>query len=282
MKRVSIIIPSYGEAKTLKEVLHSVLQSTYEEKEVIVVDNGISNETLNQLAELRDVKIIKPGKNLGAAGGRNLGAKYSAGDYILFLDHDVVLEKDTIAKMINILETNTDIGVVGPQILFRSYTDKVWWSGGTVKIPSGRVVMSNRKLSGIVDTDVVPAAIMVRRELFERIGGFYEKYFATFEDSDFCFRVKRAGYRVVCMCDALAYHDIEPIDMKRIFSRMYFIFRNRILFMKRNSDKSSFLVYLLFYNQIYALYYLLLALKYGKLRAIQEIIKGTIDGLREI
>ena len=281
MKRVSVVIPSYGEAKTLKEVLDAIIRSTYEEKEIILVDNGISKNILNQLSGLHDVKIIRAGRNLGVAGGRNLGAKISTGDYILFLDHDVILEKDAITKMVNILETNPDIGVIGPQIFYRSYPDKVWWSGGTVKIPSGRVIMNNRRLSGLVDTDVVPAAIMVRREVFEKVGGFYEKYFVIFEDSDFCFRVKRTGYRVVCACDVSAFHDVEPIDMERIFRRIYFIFRNRILFMKRNSDKLSLLVYLLLYNHVYVLYYSSLAFKYNRLRAITEIIKGIIDGLKE-
>ena len=281
MKRISVVIPSYGEAKTLKDVLESVLQSTYEEKEIILVDNGISTNTLSQLNGLPSVKIIRASRNLGVAAGRNLGAKISTGDYILFLDHDVILDKNTIAKMVNVLEANSDIGIVGPQIFYRRYPNKVWWSGGTVKIPSGKVVMSSKKLSGLVDTDVVPAAIMVRREVFEKVGGFYETYFATFEDSDFCFRAKKLGYRVACVCDASAYHDVEPVDLERIFGRIYFIFRNRILFMKRNSDKLSFLVYLILFNQVYALYYATLALKHGRPEVFPQIMKGIIDGVKE-
>ena len=278
MKRVSIVIPSYGEAKTLKDVVNAVFASSYKEKELIVVNNGISNE---QLDKLIGVKVVGDGKNLGVAAGRNLGAKASRGDYILFLDHDVILDTHAITRMVDVMEKDHRIGVVGPQIFYRSSPDTVWWSGGTVKLPSGRVFMDNRRCSGVRETDVVPAAIMVRREVFERVGGFYEKYFLGFEDSDFCLRVKKNGYRVVCACEASAYHDIDQMDLQRIFRRIFFIFRNRTLFIRRNASKPDLVIYLLFYNILFMTYYSLLVLRYGKVRLLLDIIRGTMAGMKE-
>ena len=123
--------------------------------------------------------------------------------------------------------------------------------------------------------------LLVKAEVVEKVSGFDEKYFATYEDTDFCFRAKNKGFLTFYTPKAIAYHKIPYDDrdaMRRLLERTYYIGRNRVLFMKKFAK--SYPIFLLFIS-IYLLYYLYLSLKYSSPKAVLDFIRGTISGMIE-
>lgn len=130
------------------------------------------------------------------------------------------------------------------------------------------------------EVQVAPAAIFVKRKVLDKIGGFDDVYFAVYEDTDFSFRAKRAGFKIVYTPKAVCYHKIPLLDKRqeseRLLSRGYWIGRNRIIFMKRFGK--NFFIFLLFLP-VFAGYYTFLALRYQNLSGLIDFFKGTLAGL---
>ena len=122
-----------------------------------------------------------------------------------------------------------------------------------MELPSGRVRMeTDVPAEPARETDVVPSCILVRKETFEAVGGFFEPYFFGYEDSEFCLRAKRRGFRVACVCSARAYHHIPAGGREaelRLIGRVRLIMRNRPVFVRRNCPpRGCLLAFLLFYQ----------------------------------
>ena len=131
---VSIIIPHHNNKKILKDCLDSLYQSSYKKFEIIIVDNASSDKSVEEIQSFyKDIKIIKSLKNLGYAGGCNLGAKNANGKYLLFLNNDTILDIDCVKFLIPRLESNSKIASVQPKIKNlknKSYFDYAGASGG--------------------------------------------------------------------------------------------------------------------------------------------------------
>jgi len=286
---VSVIIPTYGSSRSIIDVIKSVMHSSYRPLEIVVVDNGLASDIFHSVEKVLrssslDYKIIKNAINLGTAAGRNVGARVASGKFLFFLDHDIILDSKAIETMMQFLKEKLDYGIVGPLIYYYGMQQEVWWSGGTVLCPSGRVIMNTDiPLTEIRDTDVVPAAMMVSIKVFNLIGGFYEEYFSTFEDSEFCFKAKRLGYKVACIVRAVAYH-YTPVDKKsqtvRLLNRIRLIMRNRFIFIRRNCDNVlNLLLYLLLFNWFFLGYYFCLLVSNKKIYLLKDLFGGTKEGL---
>jgi GT2 family glycosyltransferase len=284
--KVSVIIPAYGDSPLLPKVVSCALRSGNLDIEVIIVDNGLERTVLDSAlsAGKGRAMAVQAGKNLGAAAGRNVGASVASGDYLLFLDHDVLLGCCAAERMVKFLESHREFGIVGPLIRYLDNKERVWWSGGGVDRKSGRVYMyTDVPTRDFRETDVVPSAILVRRGVYEDVGGFYEPFFATFEDSDFCYRAKAKGHRVGCVCSAEAYHSL-PSDLmeaeRRLIKRVRFVTRNRTIFIARNAySRRTLITYILLFNNIYVIYYVYKALRLGGLYSALDAARGYVEGL---
>jgi GT2 family glycosyltransferase len=266
----------------------SVLDSNFKNSEVIVVDNGSTDGTFEVLSQsFPQIKLVRSEENLGVCGGRNLGLKHASNDskYILFLDHDIHLEKNALVKLLEVAEADPKVGIVTGKIYYSDDPTIIWAAGTSINLVTGKIAFNGGKDDGqfdqVKDVQVAPSIIFTRKKLLDKIGGFDESLFATYEDTDFCFRARQAGYKVVYTPQARAYHSI-PLDhwksMERLLSSTYFIARNRIIFMKRYSP--HFLLFVLFIPA-YFLYYTVLSLRHKRFDGIANFLKGTISGIRE-
>ena len=283
---ISVVIPAYGGSELLPAVARSISHSSYRPLEVIIVDNGVDRRTFEaSVRELEgiDMKIVKAGGNIGTAAGRNKGAREAKGELLLFLDSDVTLDERTLEAMVDFLGHNPEYGVVGPLIFYGG--GGVYWSGGTVELPSGRVRMETDVPAELArETDVVPSCILVRREAFEAVGGFFEPYFSGYEDSEFCFKAKRGGFRVACVCGARAYHHVPAGGSEaelRLIGRIRLVMRNRLIFVRRNCpSRGCLLAFLFVYNWAYLAYYGYLILSMRRPGLLKDMITGIVEGLR--
>ena len=283
---VSVIIPAYGKSEQLPEVARSVARSSYRPLEVILVDNGVDRRALEaSIRELEgvDVKVAGTGENVGTAAGRNAGARQARGELLLFLDSDVTLDEEAIEAMVDFLGSHQGYGIVGPLIFYAG--GGVYWSGGTVELPSGRVRMeADVPAEPARETDVVPSCVLVRKEAFEAVGGFFEPYFSGYEDSEFCFKAKRRGFRVACACGAKAYHHVPAGGRDaqlRLIGRIRLVMRNRLMFVRRNcQSRGCLLAFLLVYHWAYLAYYSYLILRMRRPGLLKDVVAGIVEGLR--
>ena len=289
--KISIIIPTYNRKNDLMQCLASVKNLLYYELEIVVVDNASTDGTYENVKKVfPQVKIIRNNKNLGVSGGRNTGLKYINKNtkFILFLDHDIIVEKDLVNELLKVMNKDEKMGIATPKIYYYEDKSVIWAVGTSINLITGKITMNgeNQRDEGqfnqIRDVQVAPAVIMVKREVIQKIGGFDEDYFATYEDTDFCFRAKKVGYRIIYVPRARAFHKV-PLNWweskKRLVSRNYYIARNRIIFMKKYSH---YFFLFFFFLPVYFFYYSYLSLLLKQKERIKDFLKGTISGLKFI
>ena len=241
---VSIITINYNGLKDTCELIESL---PLEDKsiEVIVVDNASKEDEATIIANrYPQVKVIRSEKNLGFAGGNNLGIKAAQGKYLFFINNDVILKPQTsdIRHLISRLETDDKIGAVCPKIRFAWGDNPIQFSGYT---PLSRYTMRNRSI-GFGETDkgqydtahptpyAHGAAMMVKREVLEKVGLMPECYFLYYEEIDWSMMFTRAGFSIWYEPACTIYHKESQATGQNSPLKTYYLTHNRLLFVKRN------------------------------------------------
>jgi len=201
---VTIIIPAYNQWDYTYSCLYSVLRNTggvpYD---VIVADDKSEDETRNILNHVRGIKLIRSEKNLGFLRTCNRAAREAAGKYILFLNNDTNVQKGWLSSLLETMESDDRIGLVGAKLLFPDgrlqdaggiiWKDASCWIYGRWDDPE------KKEYNVVRDVDYISgASLLTRKELWQEIGGFDERYSpAYYEDTDLALEVRKRGYRVV-------------------------------------------------------------------------------------
>lgn len=243
--RVAAVVLNYCTADDTLWTIRSLQASRRPIQNLIVVDNGSSDGSGRRLRDLLpEVTHLQSGTNLGFSGGSNVGIREAlarGADLVLLVNSDVILPPDSLARLEEALAAAPDLGIVGPLILSRSEPEQVASDGMTFSRWTGRMRhlgfgqrFGSRPRNGCSTVDGVSGCVMlIKREVFERIGLFAEEYFFSFEDLDFCLRANRAGFRAACVDDAVAYHEGSVSIGSRSASRLYFATRNHLLVASR-------------------------------------------------
>lgn len=239
--KVGVVILNYKVKEKTLRCIRSVLKSDLEEKYIIVVDNN-SDDGIEKELEKMEVKFIQTGKNLGYSGGNNVGIKYALDmgcNYVFILNPDTVIEEKTLSLLQLSLKSSDDVGIVGPKIYFYN-SSKIWFAGGIFDEDN---VYGMHKGVNEVDkgqyeqrelTDFVTgAAIMVKSEVFEKIGFFDERFFLYYEDLDLCLRAKNVGFKTMYIPEAHVYHENAQSTGLGSSLQDYYITRNRMLLAKK-------------------------------------------------
>jgi glycosyltransferase involved in cell wall biosynthesis len=204
---VSIIIPSYNAAAYVKYAVDSALAQTYKNCEVIVVDDGSTDNTRQVLAPYIDSGKIKYiyHENKGLAGARNTGIKNSSGEYIALLDADDIFLPEKIAEQVRVLEENTDFGVCYSDLIHFSDSEPRKFYHHRYKYPSGNI------FEPLLHKQFInPLTVMARREVFEQCGYFNESLRRS-EDWDLWLRWAHAGVKFYYLDKPLAYYRVRSI-----------------------------------------------------------------------
>lgn len=264
MKSVCIVILNYNNYEDTIECINSVKDIEYKNYEIVVIDNCSSNDSVAELKKKFNdtIVLIENDKNLGYAGGNNVGLKYAYDygfEYVCILNNDTVVKKDFLSKCVEYLEVNKEVAFVGPIVL--EYTnDIVQSSGGRVLVKKGSMEQINtgKKRDEIeceIDCDYISGACMVfKTKLLQSQGYIPENYFLFYEETEWCYRVKKNGYRNVCINSTYIRHK-GSISINQVDGlNAYLMARNRIVFYRRNIASGwkyvLFLVYL-FMETIY-------------------------------
>ncbi len=202
---VSIIIPVFNKLELTHRCLKSILKNTrYLNYEIIFVDNGSTDDTRNYLGKIKagNVRAVFNEENLGYVGGCNSGAAVAQGDYLLFLNNDTEVQPNWLLNMVRLAESREDAGIVGAKLVYPDgklqeaggiiFSDGNGWNYGRGLNPADPRFNFVRKVDYVSG-----AALMIKRSLWDKIGGFDLRYSpAYYEDTDLCFSVRREGYQV--------------------------------------------------------------------------------------
>lgn len=248
MKKVGVVILNYKLRDLTLRCLKSVFESEYKNKNVYVIDNDSKDGLIEEQKNFPKANFIQNKENLGYAGGNNVGIRQALKDnceLVFIINPDVLIEKKTIEILSQSIEHNA-AGIVGPKIYFLEnekkldLNRKIWFAGGLFN--TANVLGSHQ---GVNESDhgqyeetkltdyVTGASIMVTRQVFEKIGLFDEDYFLYYEDSDFCFRAKKAGFKIMYIPQAVSYHENAKATGLGSPLQDYYITRNRMLFARK-------------------------------------------------
>ena len=253
---ISIIALNYNQTNVTCAFLESTKNLTYDHFETIVIDNASTIDPTEQIEEgnYPNVRLVVCEKNLGFTGGNNLGMREAKGDYIFIVNNDTEVTPDLLEKLLAPFDQYEQVGVVSPKIKFYDHPDVIQYAGFYPMNPfTGRTgAVGSREVDrGQYD---IPgetfgahgAAMMVKREVLEKVGMFADTFFIYYEEWDWSSRIRRAGYTIFYQPEATIYHK-ESITMgKESAIKAYYHTRNRILYMRRNSQKGQLAVFTLF------------------------------------
>ena len=210
MAKVSVIIPTYNRDKFISDTINSVLEQTYKDFEIIVVDDGSTDSTLKVLEQFgTKIKLIKQ-PNLERAVARNNGVKNSNGKYIAFLDSDDLWAKEKLEKQVEILDQNEEI------ILTYCSSGRINEKGQKIKTAKRQMEGFSGKITNelLLRNFVVSATPLLRREYFDKTGGFKSQYI-PYEDWEFWVRLSLLG-KFYFINKPLAYyriHDEQSVQL---------------------------------------------------------------------
>lgn len=213
---VSIIILSYNTRDLLKKCLESIFNNLKDLGiEIIVVDNASSDGSVQMVKnDFKKVNLIESKKNLGFSAGNNLGVKQAKGKFLLFLNSDIEILDNKLIKMVEFLNTNPRMGVVGGRLenpdgsLQKSYGSFYSLPEVFLQLFGGERVKSKFSKRGRTKrVDWVSGAFMlIKTDLFKKIKGFDEKIFMYTEDMELCYRVQKEGFKVYYYPDVKLLH----------------------------------------------------------------------------
>ena len=282
---LSIITINYNGLKDTCELIESL---PLEDKsiEVIVVDNASAQDEATIIEErYPQVKIIRSKKNLGFAGGNNLGIKAAKGKYLFFLNNDTLLKPQTsdIRSLISRLETSPKIGMVCPKIRFTWGNQLIQFAGYTPLTP---ITMRNKAIGcgevdhGQFDTPhLTPyahgAAMMIKQEVIEKAGLLPECYFLYYEELDWSMMIRRVGYDIWYEPACTVFHKESQTTGQNSPLRTYYITRNRLLFAQRNQQAMAKYITYLYLISIVAIRDIL---KYA-FQQRWDLVRATIRGV---
>lgn len=240
---VSFVTVNYNNTSDTCELLKSIRSLNYPNIEVIVVDNASNESPEFRLKEIYpEVKCIVSNKNLGFAGGNNIGIVEAKGEYLFFVNNDTIMTPNIIESLLEMFEKHHDAGVVSPKFHYYFAPGTIEFAGyKSVNIFNGRnsMIGCREKDKGQYDKAAITnyghgAGMMVPARVIKEAGLMPDVYFLYYEEFDWCEQIKRKGYKIYYQPKALIYHKESMSVGKKSILKTYYLTRNRILFMRRN------------------------------------------------
>jgi len=256
--KVFIVILNYNGGDDLRKCLDSVYKLNYPNFEVVVIDNDSDDNSFEEARRrFRKFHFIKNSRNLGFSAGNNVAIKWvleKMADYVFLLNNDAVIEKNTLKKLVRVMEQNDKMGIVSP-IIYKGKSKKVWFAGGKINWWKMRTEHKTRNIkrrvwnienkiwsmkyktavsnSEFYGTDYITGcAMLIKRDVFAEIGLLDEDFFLYYEDADFSWRARMAGFKLGVLPKTAVYHFEKSLENPK---KIYWLVLSGILFFKKNS-----------------------------------------------
>lgn len=242
---LSIITVNYNGVADTIEMIASLKEHLSIPYEIIVVDNASKvNEADIVKEKCSDVVTIRSNLNLGFSGGNNLGIKVAKGKYIMLLNNDTYVNDGSIASLVEFLENNPNVAAVSPKIKYAESPDYIQYAGAT---PFSSVTLRNKTIGfGEIDQGqynisrktsfLHGAAMVVRKEIIDKIGLMPEIFFLYYEEIDWCSSIQKCRYEMWYVPECTIYHKESRSVGTESKLKVFYMTRNRLLYAWRNRD----------------------------------------------
>lgn len=252
---VSIIIVNYNNTLVTIDLLNSLRKITYPCVEIILVDNASTDRSvMNIPIDYPEVKLVLSKKNLGYAGGNNLGIRKSNGQLILVTNNDVEVTPGFLEPLVEVFRNYPNAGLASPKIIYHDNQKIQYvgsrginnWTGRGKKV--AHLESDNGQYDYTRETALIHGACMIfRRNLINKIGFIPEVYFVYYEEHEWATQAKRRGYELYYVGTSKIYHKAASTTIKGSPFQTYHMTRNRIMFLRRNVDHPALVGSLLFF-----------------------------------
>ncbi len=218
--RICILVLNWNGAEDTIECVQSLKYLTYPNAEIVVIDNGSSDDSIPQIkAAHSDVKILELASNLFFGGGNNTGLKWAQEqgfDYVVFLNNDTTVEPDFLEPLLDGFDASPKVGMVAPLMCYSATPDLIWYGGGIVNLWTGVVEHKHiRKNVSMLEskprtTDYITGCcLMMRTKLAVELGGFDLSFKMYGEDVDLSLRTRAKGYELIFVPESKIYHKVS-------------------------------------------------------------------------
>lgn len=246
-KKVYIIVLNWNGKNDTLDCLKSLRSTDYENYKIIVVDNGSEDDSAAAVRkEFPDVEIVETGKNLGFAGGNNVGIEYAikqGTDYVFLLNNDTTVDPAYLKTLVEAAEKYPQAGALGSKIYYHSEPERIWFAGGKINrlCNKGEHIGLDEIDKGQYDQIqevgyLTGCALLIRREIVERVGILENDYFLYYEDVDYSLRIKNAGYKILYVPASKIYHKVSRATKAGSSSYIYYHVRNGLVNARRNGN----------------------------------------------
>lgn len=256
--KIAIVILNWNGFEDTSECISSLQMISCSNYKIVVVDNGSVNDDYQSLKhKFPEIDIIRSETNLGFSGGNNFGINHALNqnpEYVLLLNNDTIVSPNFIEPLLKLFNEDNKIGIAAPQINYYDEPKKIWTAGGKIsKIRGSGFAYSDKLENDIIRTIkevtfVSGCCMLIKKEVLEKVGLFDDNFFLYVEDADLCYRVVKAGYKIVVSPDSKIYHKISRSTSASLsLLPLYYVTRNRLYFAKKNFPNIYFftLLYLI-------------------------------------
>ncbi len=288
---IYIIILNWNGWKDTIECVESCLNLAYANSSILIVDNASSDGSEVILRErFPDIDIIQTGKNLGYAGGNNVGIRYALENgaaYVWLLNNDTVVHPAALDEMVRVAELDTKTGMLGPKILLHSRPEYLNCIGSTINLITGQPSLiglgekDDGRFDEIKEMDTLSGcSLLVSKDVVDAVGLLDEKFFLFYEETDWILRAKRAGYRMLYVPGARIWHKVSAsVGGHQSPMMLYYMTRNNPLLMRQNVGVLTFLRFIAIYLCLVIPKKIINVLVFNKDKRYQKVT-AILNGLR--
>ncbi|MEQ8238754.1 MAG: glycosyltransferase family 2 protein [Cyclobacteriaceae bacterium] len=285
---VSLITVNFNQPEVTLELVASLDKQDYQHIEIIVVDNGSKRPFTSSMTQNTKVKVIRSDKNLGFAGGNNLGIAEAKGDFLFFVNNDTEIPQNTIQSLVERLKNDSSLGAVSPLIHYFDQPHLTQFAGYTpMNLITGRNSAIGYKQQIVVENKITPssflhgAAMMVRKSVIGLVGLMSDNYFLYYEELDWCQRMKDQGYQLAVDYRSSILHKESISTGKDSTLMAYFKTRNRILYMRKNAPTIFWLIFCAFFLFFSLPKTLINYLRHQQYEHIKNVVAGIWWNIQE-
>jgi hypothetical protein len=251
--KIFFVILNWNLANDTIECVRSLLQAGVSEENIIIVDNGSTDDSVKQMKRAlnKGVHFILHESNIGFAGGNNLGIKYALGlnaDWVFLLNNDTFVDSSFLHEVNHTLKQQNNYDVIAPIIFYANNPDVIWSMGDRL-LPGTLFtthLLRNKKvpdkLPQFVEVDFVTGCgLLINRRVFDKIGYLDERFFMYGEDAEFCWRVKNRGFQIAIATNVKIWHKVAQSSTHQKQTFIWRI-RNQIWFYRMAANKPQLIL----------------------------------------
>lgn len=287
--KVTIILLNWNGKNDTIECLESLKNITYLNYEILLIDNGSTDGSIDLFRHrYPEIEIIENKENLGFSEGNNVGIRKAIEkktDYVLLLNNDTIVDSEFLTELIKVAEKSNKVGIVGPKIYFYNNRNKIQSVGGAINYFTGRTpligcnIQDKGQYNKIHKVDYVSGcALLAKIEVIKKIGFLCSDYFAYYEEVELCKKAKDNHFSVICAPNSRIWHK-EAVTSKKSNYYIYLYTRNRFIFMKRNGTFLQVVTSTVFF---FATYFIINSVNFiikKNTKSLNSFFKGIHDGL---